>query len=150
MGGQSKSRDEALNGEAKIYGRNRSGEWVWVSSFRGERLGKHLREGRGVQREDEKELGFTHLGLGETHTLTIPYRDPVGNLKGFAVMSVDSSGKSDGKYLWTTDRDALLNLNEARGRGVVVVVKDPLDALISSQRGAREVAATGGGSLSVD
>jgi DNA primase len=99
--------------------------------------------------EDEKELGFTQEGLGETHTLTIPYRDAVGNLKGFAVMSVDSSDKSGGEYLWTADRDTLLNLNEARGRGNVVVVKDPLDALIAAQRGIREVAATGGGSLSV-
>jgi DNA primase len=111
------------------------------------RLGKHLREGRDYSEEDEKELGFTHKGLGETHTLTIPYRDPGGNLKGFAVMSVDSSGKGDGKYLWTADRDTLLNLDAARGHGIVAVVKDPLDALIACQRGTRETTATGGGSL---
>jgi hypothetical protein len=112
-----------------------------------ESVGKYLRERRDYREEDEKELGFTSKGMGETHTLTIPYRDPVGNLKGFAVMSVDSSINSDSRYLWTAGRDTLINLNEARGRGHVVVVKDPLDALIASQRGIRETAATGGGSL---
>jgi DNA primase len=108
-----------------------------------ERLREHLQK-YGYTEKYEKDLRFDLRGLGETHTLTIPYRDPVGNLMGFAVMSVDPSLKSGNPYLWTSSRDTLFNLHEAKGEGTVIVVKHPLDALIASQRGTREIVATGG------
>lgn len=111
-----------------------------------ERLRGHLQK-RGYTDKDEMDLRFPLRGLGETHTLTIPYRDPIGNLKGFAVMSVGPSSKSGNNYLWTADRDTLFNLHEAKERGTVIVVKNPLDALIASQRGNREIVATGGDRL---
>jgi DNA primase len=111
-----------------------------------ERLREHLQK-RGYTDTDERDLRFTLRGLGETHTLTIPYRDPIGNLKGFAVMSVDPSLKGGNTYLWTASRDTLFNLHEAKGGGTVIVVKHPLDALIASRRGNMEIVATGGDRL---
>lgn len=112
-----------------------------------ERLREHLRRSGGYTEEDERDLRFTLKGLGETHTLTIPYRDPVGNLVGFAVMSVAPSHESGSPYLWTARRETLFNLHEARGRGILIVAKHPIDALIASQRGVKEIVATGGDSL---
>ncbi len=111
-----------------------------------EGLREHLQK-HGYTEQDEKDLGFTLKGLGETHTLTIPYRDPIGNLMGFAVMSVDPSAKCGNPYQWTSSRDTLFNLHEVKGEGIVIVVKHPLDALTASQRGTREIVATGGDRL---
>ena len=111
-----------------------------------ERLAVHLQK-HGYSENDERDLKFTYRGLGDTHTLTMPYRDPVGNLKGFAVMPADASHKSGSPCLFTASRDTLFNLHEARGRGILVVAKHPIDALIASQRGIKEIVATGGDGL---
>jgi hypothetical protein len=109
-----------------------------------EKLREHLQKGSSYHEEDERDLRFTLKGMGETHTLTIPHRDSVGNLMGFAVMCVDPSPEGGNTHLWTADRDTLFNLHEAKGEGTVIVVKHPLDALIASRRGTREIVATGG------
>jgi len=91
-------------------------------------------------------LGLKLKGMGETHKIGIPYRDPVGRLKGFIVRAIN---EADPKYLFTAGvkKDTLFNLHEARGRDTLIVVEGFLDALVCTQRGLEGVVATGGSSL---
>jgi DNA primase catalytic core len=93
-----------------------------------------------------KSLGLEVGGMGETHRAVIPYRDPVGRLKGFIVRAVK---EIEPKYLFTAgvEKDTLFNLHEARGRDTLIAVEGFLDALISTQRGVSGVVALGGDSL---
>jgi DNA primase len=84
--------------------------------------------------------------LGDTHNVVIPYRDPVGRLKGFIVRTLL---KAEPKYLFTygVERDTLFNLHEARGQDTLVVVEGFFDALIATQRGLKGVVGVGLASL---
>jgi len=84
--------------------------------------------------------------LGDTHKVVIPYRDPVGRLKGFVVRTVT---KAEPKYLFTygLEKDTLFNLHEARGQDTLIVVEGFFDALIATQRGLKGVVGVGLASL---
>jgi len=94
-------------------------------------------------------LGLTVKGLGETHKLVIPYRDPAGRLKGFLIRAIDPKVKP--KYLFSAglEKDTLFNLHRARagGRGEFILVEGYLDALIATERGLSGVVAIGGADL---
>jgi len=91
--------------------------------------------------------GLKTRGFGETHKLVIPYRDPIGRLKGFIVRAI--KGEIEYKYLYSsgTKKDTLFNLNETRGEKTLTVTEGYLDALIATQRGIKGVVAVGGSSL---
>ena len=95
-----------------------------------------------------KSLGLNVKGMGDTHKVVIPYRDPVGRLKGFIVRTM---GEAHPKYLFTygMEKDTLFNLHGARGWDtlILILVEGFLDALISTQRGLEGVVALGGSSL---
>ena len=80
--------------------------------------------------------------LGDTHKLVIPYRDPVGRLKGFVVRTI---AKTEPKYLFTygLEQDTLFNLHEARGQETLIVVEGFLDVLIATERGVKGVVGVG-------
>jgi DNA primase catalytic core len=94
-------------------------------------------------------LGLTVKGMGETHKLAIPYRDPAGRLKGFAVRAIGP--KVEPKYLYTAglERDTLFNLHRARAsrESELILVEGYLDALIATERGLPGVVAVGGANL---
>ncbi|MDK9699872.1 MAG: toprim domain-containing protein [bacterium] len=92
------------------------------------------------------EFGLsTNPRLGKTHTLAIPYRDPVGRLKGFIVRTI---GSDDPKYLFTAgvEKSSLFNLRGQKS-SEIIVTEGFLDALLASARGMLNVCATGGAQL---
>jgi DNA primase len=84
--------------------------------------------------------------LGDTHRVVIPYRDPVGRLKGFIVRTLL---KTEPKYLFTygVENDTLFNLHEARGQDTLILVDGFFDALIATERGLNGVVGIGPASL---
>jgi DNA primase catalytic core len=103
--------------------------------------------GKGYSKETIESLGFWVNGLGKTHVLVIPYRDPVGRIKGFIVRTLKQDIKP--KYLFTAgvSKDTLFNLHQARGQKTVIVTEGYLDALISTQREIKGTVAVGGACL---
>ena len=95
-----------------------------------------------------KSLGLNVKGMGDTHRVVIPYRDPVGRLKGFIIRRIEEAHP---KYLFTygMEKDTLFNLHVASGQDTLIVVEGFLDALIAIQRGIKDkgVVALGGSSL---
>lgn len=89
-----------------------------------------------------EELGFDVKGLGKTHKIVIPYRNPDGSLKGFIVRRTDSKRP---KYLYSAhmERDTLFNLNAAERTGNLYLTEGYFDALIATQRGIKGVVSTG-------
>lgn len=102
-----------------------------------------------VYRVNPADLGLSAAGLGDTHKLAIPYRDPAGRLKGFAVRSIDPQVKPQDKFRYTAglERDTLFNLHRARGLDALILVEAFLDALIATERGLPGVVAVGGANL---
>jgi DNA primase len=84
----------------------------------------------------------TIKGFGRTHTITIPHRDPGGRLKGFIARRIDSNRP---KYIYSmnVERDALFNLHTVKHTDAVYVTEGYFDALIATQRGIKNVVATG-------
>jgi DNA primase len=89
-----------------------------------------------------ESLGLNVKGLGKTHKIVIPYRDPEGKIKGFIVRRLDSERP---KYVYTkeTDRDTFFNLHQARTEKKLIVVEGYFDALIATQRGVKGIVAIG-------
>ena len=85
--------------------------------------------------------------LGDTHQLVIPYRDPVGRLKGFIVRTLLKTAEP--KYLFTygLEQDTFFNLHEARGQDTLIVVEGFLDALIANERALKGMVGVGLSSL---
>ena len=66
--------------------------------------------------------------IGSGHELVIPFRDPVGRVRGLVVRTI---GTAEPKYQCSLGlkRDVVFNLDRARGCGTAVVVEGYLDAL---------------------
>jgi DNA primase len=104
------------------------------------------------QRQDVKsalgEERFASLGFetikdfGRTHKIIIPYRNAGGRLQGFIARRIDSNRP---KYIYSghVERDALFNLHAVQFGSAVYVTEGYFDALIATQRGIRDVVATG-------
>jgi DNA primase len=88
-------------------------------------------------------LGLTEQEFGNTHRLVIPYRDPVGYMKGFIVRRLNAMRP---KFIYSagTNRDTLFNSHLLRGVKHTIVVEGYFDALIATQRGIKGVVAIGG------
>lgn len=91
-----------------------------------------------------------HL-IGTSHKLTIPFRDPIGRIVGFAFRNIAWTQESKvGKYLYSTGlkRNSLLfNLRAIKGDRDLIVVEGLLDALHAKALGLDNVVALGGTSL---
>jgi DNA primase catalytic core len=95
------------------------------------------------------EVVKLNKGIGSTHRLTIPYRSG-GSVRGFKFRTI---GDATPKYLNSTGLDRLggfFNLSGIKGDKDVVIVEGELDSLSATVRGARNVVATGGSSISSD
>lgn len=86
--------------------------------------------------------------ISKTHKLVIPYRDPVGRVKGVIVRALEK--EIERKYLYNKGLtlDIPFNLDRARGARELYVVEGFLDALIIRERGLKNVIALGGSSFS--
>jgi DNA primase catalytic core len=97
------------------------------------------------------ELKSLPASIGHTHKLTIPFRDPVGRIVGFAFRDIAWTKDSKvGKYLYSTGlkRSSLLfNLRAIKGDKDLIIVEGLLDALHAKALGLDNVVALGGTSL---
>ncbi|GAB3225891.1 DnaB-like helicase C-terminal domain-containing protein [Spirosoma arcticum] len=85
--------------------------------------------------------------IGKSHTLSIPYRDANGRMRGMIFRTIHNI---DPKYLYSTGlekQDILFNLRAIRGDRDLVVVEGQLDAYHASAVGIDNVVALGGNSL---
>ena len=112
-------------------------------------LEKHLLES-GYSTSEINETGLNTRGMGNSHILAIPYRDPTGNLKGFIVRSLlendelDKINEKKYKYTRGTEKDTLFNLHNAKRGKELIITEGYLDALIASVKGIKGVVGTGG------
>lgn len=85
--------------------------------------------------------------IGDKHTLTIPYRDPVGKIRGFAFRAIITASP---KYVYSTGLkkdDILFGLTSKKEDKDLVIVEGILDAGIATARGIKNVVALGGSSI---
>lgn len=92
--------------------------------------------------------------VGSTHRISIPFRDPVGRIKGFAFRTIDEAEAKKGmKYIYTPGSwrsKMLFNLRAIRGDQDLVIVEGLLDALYARGLGRENVVALGGASMNGD
>ena len=105
-------------------------------------LQKHLKE-KGHDPETINAAGLKTFGFGTTHKLTIPYRYPTGELKGFICRALSSDVKPKYKNPAGVKMDTPINQDRAGRTKRLTIVEGPLDALISTARGVEGVVATG-------
>jgi len=112
------------------------------------KLFKHLESNKDypVNRISEV-IKFTD-DIGKTHKLVIPFRDSIGNLKGFTFRAIEES--IEPKYLYSTGLkrgELLFNLRGLVGDKDLIVVEGLFDALTPSTKGIDNVVALGGNSF---
>jgi len=95
--------------------------------------------------------------LGDTHQLTIAWRDRAGRITGFIVRPIipEEERKAQGwsKYLNTSGLPksySLAGFTQARGSKEIVVVESPIDVALAQARGLQNIIATGGTALHKD
>lgn len=108
-------------------------------------LRKHLKS-KGYTDTDLEQIKL-HEAIGNTHTLTIPLREPGGKLRGISVRTISDAQP---KYLYSTGlikADLLFNLRAITGKKDLVIVEGLLDALLCSARKIDNVVALGSKTL---
>lgn len=98
--------------------------------------------------EDYKSIELIQ-SIGNTHKLTLPWRDPLGRVKGIAVRNINyTDGDKFPKYLYSTklDKSVLFNLKAVKGDKDLIIVEGLIDCLAAS-RELDNVVALGGASL---
>ena len=117
-----------------------------------EHLNKFLIEEKKHSAEEINTIKL-HTAIGETHTLTIPLREPVGNIIGITARNINyKDGDKNGKYLNSTGlykTDKLFNLRALKGKKDLIIVEGLLDCLLASSRGVENIVALGGKSFNV-
>jgi len=86
--------------------------------------------------------------IGDTHKLTIPFRDHHGRIAGFAFRDIEwKEGNKLGKYLYSNGlkkSSLLFNLRQLKGdKGELIIVEGLFDALNASASGIDNVVALG-------
>lgn len=115
-------------------------------------LKKYLIEKKDYDPAEVEEIKL-HTAIGDSHTLTIPLREPAGNIAGITVRNINAKeGDRYGKYLNSTGltkTDKLFNLRAFKGKKRIVLVEGLLDCLLASARGVENIVALGGKSLNI-
>ena len=109
-----------------------------------DKLYKHLKE-KGYTEIDSLAFG-NKTKIGESHSLTIPYRSG-GSIKGFKFRTI---GQDTPKYLNSKglDKGSLFNLSPLKGDKDLLIVEGELDCLHATALGFQNVVALAGSSLS--
>jgi len=103
---------------------------------------------KGYTPEDIETIKLNEA-IGNTHTLTIPLREPVGDIIGLTVRNINHKDTDNkiGKYLNSTGltkTDKLFNLRAIIGKKDLIIVEGLLDCLLASARGIDNVVSLGG------
>jgi len=110
------------------------------------KLKTHLNN-KGYTPEDIEAIKLTEA-IGNTHTLTIPLREPVGDIIGLTVRNINYKDTGEiRKYLNSTGltkTDKLFNLRAIIGKKDLIIVEGLLDCLLASARGIENVVSLGG------
>lgn len=117
-----------------------------------DKLKKYLK-GLGYSQDEIAEIKLNDY-IGKSHTLTIPLREPSGNILGLSVRNIDyKEGDKAGKYIYSTGlskTDKLFNLRPFKTKKSIVLVEGLLDCLLASARGVENIVALGGKSLNIN
>lgn len=92
-------------------------------------------QSRGFSDEYIDKSGLFTSGFGTTHSITIPYRDIVGRIKGFILRSIDDSVKPKYKFSTGTEKDTLFNAHKAKNAHEIIITEGFLDALHATAEG---------------
>ncbi|MFA7143072.1 MAG: DnaB-like helicase C-terminal domain-containing protein [Candidatus Dojkabacteria bacterium] len=115
-----------------------------------DKLYKYLTETKKHKAEEvKKALNFgDSKTIGSTHILTIPFREPSGQIRGFIFRPINKDFEKYGKYHYTNEKaDLLFNLKAIQGDKDLIIVEGLLDALSSEAQGLKNIVALGGTSL---
>ena len=113
-----------------------------------DKLYKYLTETKKHIAEEVNKTLNLHKGIGESHVLTIPYREPSGQIRGFIVRTIKQGVEP--KYFYSTGlkkEDLLFNLKAIQGDKDLIIVEGLLDALNSEAQGLNNIVALGGTSI---
>lgn len=114
-----------------------------------ERLIKHLK-GLEYTPEEIAEIKLNNY-IGTTHRLTIPLREPAGNIIGLSVRNINyKEGDKAGKYQINNGLNkTLFNISPLRDKKIIVIVEGMLDCLLAKARGINNVVALAGKVLTI-
>lgn len=110
---------------------------------------------KGLYSEEEyKDLLKLHKNIGNTHKLSIAYRDQSGSIVGYIFRQLQKEEiKGVGKYLYSTGLERSKNVfnlhNYKRGEGIILV-EGIIDALTCQKEGVKNVVAIGSNNLGRD
>lgn len=117
------------------------------------RLKNHLREA-GYTEEEIKGSGLLTVGYGESHTISMLWRDTASRAMGLACRTIQPGGERKDKYKYAyglKKSQGLIGFSSSRGAKQIMVVEGLLDALYLNTKGLRPpVAGIGGKSISAD
>lgn len=117
-----------------------------------EALKNHLEE-KGFSEDEINKNIQLNFAIGNTHQLTIPYRDNMGRIRGLIARNINYSETDKlPKYLYSTGLkrdDTLFNLKPLKGTKELIIVEGILDCLIAQSKGISNVIALGGTSLNL-
>lgn len=113
-----------------------------------EALYEHLKT-LGHKEEDYQNISLAK-SIGNTHKLTLPWRDPLGRVKGITVRNINHKPEDQlPKYLYSTglEKSSLFNLSAIKGDKDLIIVEGLIDCLRATHKGFNNVVALGGASL---
>jgi DNA primase catalytic core len=91
---------------------------------------------KGFSNEAIQQSGLFTTGFGTTHTITIPYRDSLGRMKGFILRSIDEKTTPKYKFSSGTEKDTVFNAHKAKSsQQSIIIVEGFLDCLYASAEG---------------
>ena len=111
-------------------------------------LQEHLLKA-GHSQEEIKASGLLTKGLGESHQLSLAWRDPSGRATGLATRAIQP--RIEPKYLYSAGlakSQGLIGLEAIRGEKTAILLEGLLDALYLNSKGLK-VVAIGGTDLSL-
>lgn len=109
---------------------------------------QYLTETKKHPKEDVTRVLKFNKGIGKSHVLTIPYREPSGQIRGFIVRTIKEGVEP--KYYYSTGlkkEDTLFNLKAIKGDKDLIIVEGLLDALSAEAHGLNNTVALGGSTL---
>lgn len=113
-----------------------------------ERIFKYMTGTLNYSEDELQKVVKLSSRIGDSHTLSIPFRDPVGRIRGLIVRATKPG--IEPKYLYSTGLkkgELLLNLQAVRGDRDLILVEGQLDALIAGARGVENIASIGGADI---
>ena len=111
---------------------------------------KGVLTGKRYSEGELRDSGILTPGLGDTHTLVIPWKDQAGRTSGLSCRALSPSVEPKYKYSMGLPRArSLVGFSRARGAEDVVLVEGLLDALYLHTKGFHAVA-VGGTDLSAE